>query len=170
MGLEMIKPSPDLDVVAKRIKEHYDGKGVQTNLGVIRKVLEYSNYSASETFPGGPFTAKDLAAIAMVETNFSQYAVGKSGERGIFQIYDYHTELREMGLKDRNIFDLDVNAMAVCHELKKKYKKHQDYYTSIIAYNGYRVDNNGNLRTHYWKKFAEAREFIEGIWSEDKYD
>ena len=160
------KESEDVvaSVVSSKLKKQLESTGTHVNQDIIRKVIHYSRFYAPREFPNGPFTAKDLVAIALVETEFSQFAIGANGERGVFQIYDFKNELKEMKIPEQNIFDLDINTRVVCHELKKKYKKRPDYYEAIIAYNGWYPDQNGKPKEHYWKKFTKAREFIEGIW------
>jgi hypothetical protein len=159
---------PSSLISAIKIKKYYEVRNETVDLKVIKAILDYSKICIAESFPHGPFTAKDLAALAMIESGFSQYAIGKHGERGIFQILDYRGELRELGLQNRDIFDLDVNAKAVCNELRKKYKKYRNYRDAIIAYNGWYRKPDGRIDSQYWNKFMNARRFVDRVWADEK--
>lgn len=154
-------------IAASNIKQYYVKNKETVDYHIVKRVLDNSEICISENFPDGPFTVRDMAAIAMVESNFSQFAVGQAGERGVFQILNYKDELKELGLSNKNIFDIDINAKVACHEIRKKYDRYRDYYKSIIAYNGYRVIA-GKPDDSYWKHFVTARELMEEVWYDSK--
>jgi len=149
--------------ISERFVNYYWKKGIKLNNRTISKVLRAADVCVSNKFSDGPFSSKDFLALAMIESNFSQYAIGTHGERGIFQIFDYHNELRELNLSNKNIFDIDINVQAACHVLEKKHIIRKDYYETIISYNGYRKIGN-RLNDNYWKRFIVARKVVEDLY------
>ena len=131
------------------------------NVGIINKVMESAIKYNKEFFPNGPYTYKDIIAIAIIESEFSQFLVGGSGEKGIFQILSPTEEFTELKMKHANIFDIDTNTKVAYHVLKKKFNKHKDYYMGIIAYNGVRKLSDNTVSKVYWKRFEEARNVVD---------
>lgn len=150
----------DVEGLSSKIEGHLVDQGTPVRFSVIKKTVEYSNSCIQKEFPNGPFTVKDLVAIAMIESRFNQFTVGPKGERGVFQILEFKEELKELGMSERNIFDVDVNSAAMCNILKKKYHTHHDYYEALIAYNGF-ILKDEHIQDTYWKKFVRAREDVE---------
>jgi hypothetical protein len=149
---------------ASKLVDYYYRQGQPTRFAVVKDTLTAIDRFLPHYFPDGPFTNKDLIAIAMVESEFGQYLVGTSGEKGIFQIMEESS--RGMGVK-RNQFDVEVNTELALFVLREKFKKHQDYRKAIIAYNGVVVRNNKWDET-YWKKFMKARTSVDIIFRDLK--
>lgn len=147
---------------ASRIVDYYYRQGTPVRFSVVKKTLEAIDYYLPHYFPDGPFTNKDLIAMAMVESSFQQYLVGTSGEKGIFQIMEDMSNA--MGVK-KNQFDIETNTELGLFVLKEKYNQFPDYRKAIIAYNGVvihtTVSKNGKQievwNDKYWKAFSKAK-------------
>lgn len=82
-------------------------------------------------------------AQATVESNFDQYALGKDGELGFFQVHPkwhadkVHTLLRSGDIKTKNIYDSQTNvavAMSILHDCEKKHRS--NIQRTLTCYNG----------------------------------
>lgn len=138
---------------AARIVDYYYKQGIPVRFNVIKETLESIDKFLPVYFPNGPFTNKDFIAMAMIESDFNQYLVGTSGEKGIFQIMEESSKW--MGVT-KNQYDVDVNTELAMFVLNEKFKKFPDYHKAIIAYNGVVIRQKGWDQT-YWKKFTKAR-------------
>lgn len=130
--------------------------GYTTRFHVIKTMLEAIDKYLPAYFPEGPYTKEDFIALALTETsNFNQYCVGTSGEKGLFQIMPNMCKAK--GIK-KNQFDIDVNTELSMFVLSEKFKKHQDYYKALIAYNGVIIiPKTKRWRDKYWKRFISYR-------------
>ena len=149
---------------AEEINDYYARFKVATRVDVIRQTLISIDKLLPKYFPDGPYTRKDLLAIAMVESSFDQYLTGKAGEYGIFQIMPESCDW--MGVTS-NQFDIKVNTELALFVLKKKHDKHKSYKISVIAYNGL-VNRKGKLDESYWDKFIKYRRALDDILMEDR--
>lgn len=139
---------------ASKIVDYYYRQNVPVRFSVVKETLEQIDYFLPIYFPDGPFTARDFIAMAMIESEFNQYLVGKAGEKGIFQIMEESSKWMDV---KKNQFDISVNVELSMFVLREKFKKHQEYRKSIIAYNGVIVGSNGKWVETYWKRFYKAR-------------
>lgn len=148
------KPYYNYEIEASQLVDYFYRQNIPVRYSVIKETLENIDYFLPHYFPDGPFNRKDFISIAIIESNFSQYLVGTSGEKGIFQIMQQSSNY--MGVK-KDQFDIKVNTELSMFVLKGKFDQHQDYRKAIIAYNGVIVDKNNKWRDVYWKKFSKAR-------------
>ncbi len=144
---------------AEEINDYYARFNINTRVDVVRKTLMAIDTLLPKYFPKGPYTRKDLLAMAMVESSFNQYLVGRHKEYGIFQILP--ESCAWMGIT-KNQFDVDVNTELALFVLKEKFKKHKNYKMGIIAYNGV-VIRKGILNESYWDKFIKYRRALDDI-------
>jgi hypothetical protein len=142
--------------VANTIAHAFRKKGAVVNPGVIAVVLRSADVSLAKYFPHGPYTRRDLLAMAWLESSFNKYEKGTHGERGVFQIMP-----DEFG-KRKPSFDISLNTDLACRVLASKYRRHHDYKRALIAYNGY-VMRNGHLDETYWRLFAKRRQALSKI-------
>ena len=143
---------------AIRVASFYN-TAYHTNIdaGIVEEVIESAIKYNNIYFPHGPYSYKDIVAVAIIESEFNKFLVGNSGEKGIFQILSPKEEFEEMKMHDANIFDIDVNTHVAYHVLKKKFNKYNDYYMGVIAYNGVRKLDNNTISRKYWDRFESAR-------------
>ena len=144
---------------AEQINDYYSRFNIVTRVNVIRQTLECIDKHIKSYFPNQTFNRRDFIAIAMVESNFDQYLVGRDKEFGIFQILPESSKWA--GVK-KNQFDIEVNTEMSMFVLQKKYEQHKDYKMSIIAYNGV-VKSRGKVSEVYWDKFIKARKAVDDI-------
>lgn len=135
----------------KNILQYYSKTHQKVDPKVVKQVVDLSYRLTPEVFPNGPFTPKDIITIAMIETDFNPYIVGKYGEIGIWQILD----------PEGNAFSMEGNCKAALDTLKEKYDLRGNYKMAIIGYNGVSVNNKGKMYLGYWNRFAKARELVE---------
>lgn len=147
---------------AERLDEYYSRNDIQARSMVIRETLQAIDTYLPQYFPNGPYTRRDLIAMAMVESGFDQYLVGTHKEFGIFQIMP--EACKDAGVR-RNQFDIKVNTELALTVLSWKYQEHPDYKVAIIAYNGL-VKKSGKLSEAYWKKFIKARKAVDDLLSD----
>ena len=145
--------------IAAKINDYYYRFNKPVRIKVVHQVLNSLDTYLPRYFPEGPYTKKDLLAIAMVESNFEQYLTGKKKEYGIFQIMPESSKW--MGVA-KNQFDVAVNTELALFVLQKKYEQHKDYKIGIIAYNGL-VKRRGKLSEDYWERFIKYRRAIDDI-------
>jgi hypothetical protein len=146
-------------VEAEKINDYYSRSKITTRAVVIRQTLEAIDKNLPNYFKDGPYTRRDLIAIAMVESYFNQYLVGKHKEYGIFQLLPSSAEWAGVST---NHFDIEVNTQMALFVLKKKHDQHKDYKMGIIAYNGV-VKSRGKISEVYWDKFVKARNAVDDI-------
>lgn len=145
--------------VASKITDYYYRFNKPVRVKVVHDILDALEIYLPKYFPDGPYTTKDLLAMAMVESNFDQYLTGGDGEYGIFQILPASS--RWMGVS-KNQFNINVNTELALFVLKKKYEKHRDYKIALIAYNGI-VKRNNQINEDYWDKFVQYRRALDDI-------
>lgn len=152
---------------ASRIIDYYYKEKICMRFRTVRKMLEAIDRYIPSYFPEGPFTRNDFIALALTETsNLNQYTTGSCGEYGLFQIMPEMCKAK--GVK-RNHFDIFVNTELAMFVLKDKYKKHQDYYKAIIAYNGVIIDpKTQRWRDKYWKRFLDYRKDVDIIFGGER--
>ena len=124
-------------------------------LHVLRAVDKY----LPKYFPNGEFTKCDITAIIMIESSFDPYARGTSGEFGLMQVMYYTKVLKHVKTTNDIVED---NIQAGLYVLKQKYDKHQDYRTSLIAYNGL-ISTSDGYKDDYYKKFLNKRIKLDNI-------
>lgn len=156
---ELIKEKQCLTEVFQ-INEYYFKKNVSVNVRVIKETILAIDKYLPKYFPEGPFNRYDLIALAMTESNFYQYCIGTSGEKGIFQIMP--ESCRNFGAY-KNEFDIEVNTQMALFILKQKYDHFKDYKKAIIAYNGVVIQKNNTWSEKYWKRFISFRNTLEII-------
>lgn len=147
---------------AEEINDYYARFSVVTRVDTIRETLKAIDKLLPKYFPDGPYKRKDLLAIAMVESAFDKFLMGKAGEYGIFQIMP--ESCAWMGVT-KNQYEIEVNTELGLFVLKKKFDKHQNYKLSVIAYNGL-VSKKGKLDESYWDKFIKYRRALDDILEE----
>jgi soluble lytic murein transglycosylase-like protein len=98
--------------------------------------------------------------MALLESNFNQFEIGSSGEKGIFQIMPEQFSARKI---KQSHFDIRVNTELSMSVLRDKFEKHQDYKRAIIAYNGVVVSKGGKWSQKYWNAFSKRREVVSAI-------
>ena len=149
---------------AEEINDYYARFGVVTRVDIIKQTLKAIDKLLPKYFPDGPYERKDLLAIAMVESAFDKFLVGKAKEYGIFQIMP--ESCKWMGIT-KNQFEVEVNTELALFVLKKKFDEHQNYKIAIIGYNGI-VKRRGKLSEKYWDKFIRFRRALDDILSEEQ--
>lgn len=138
-------------LLTKNIIKYYSSVHQKVDPKIVKEVVELSYTLTPKHFPNGPFYPKDTIALAMIETDFNPYIVGKYGEIGVWQILS----------PEGNAFSLEGNCKAALDTLKEKYDIFGNYKMAIIGYNGISVNKKGNLYTGYWARFAKSRALIE---------
>lgn len=139
---------------------HAGDKRVVPNLTVIEHALKAIDHTLPTYFPNGPFTSEDFIAIAMLESDFHQYEVGTSGERGIFQIMKHNVKGKKSW---EYAFDIDLNTKLAMKVMKWKLDEcHGDYKTAVIAYNGI-VRRHGKINERYWRTFLKHKEIVHEV-------
>lgn len=137
--------------IVQNLQKYYDKTHQKVDPAVIAKVVSLSYALTPKVFPQGPFQPKDIITLAMIETDFNPYMIGKSGEIGVWQILD----------PEGNAFSLEGNCKAALSTLKEKYDLRGSYKMAIISYNGFSTNKRGELHTGYWRRFAKARAIVE---------
>lgn len=144
---------------ANRITAYLYRSNVAVRTDVIIVTLKAVDKYLPKYFPKGPYQREDFIALALTESCYNPYLVGKAGEKGIFQIMEEASS--DMGVT-RNQFDIDTNTELAMFVLSQKFKKYPDYKKAIIAYNGI-VFKKGKLIDQYWKRFSEFRRVIDDV-------
>ena len=148
---------------ASQIVDYYYRDGTCIRFQVAEEMIKAVDICLPQYFPKGPYTRKDFIALALTETpNLDQYAVGTSGERGLFQIMN--NMCNAFGIT-ANHFDIRVNTELAMLVLRDKFEEHKDYRKALIAYNGL-VIKNGRLSDKYWRRFSKYRKDVEIILGE----
>lgn len=145
---------------ASALNDYLYSFGTPVRAQIIKETLEAIDTFLPKYFPNGPFTRQDMIAIALLESNFKQYLVGTSGEKGIFQIMPDQFNARNIKL---NHFDVRINTELSLQVLRDKFEKHKDYKKAIIAYNGVVRGANGKWSEKYWKAFTKRREAVSSL-------
>lgn len=114
----------------------------------VAAVVAISTKLGSTCLPG-VLSAEDFIAIAYTESKFDTLAVGKAGERGIWQVLEWK-ELKKP-LKIKNPFDVASNGAMVCHVLRQKYCRFKGYRKLITAYNGFKKHSTYFSRVQQFK-------------------
>ena len=143
---------------ASKLTDYCYKSGHATRHSVVKTVLRAIDMYLPKYFKEGPFTREDFMALALTETsNFNQYTVGTSGEKGIFQVMPDMCKARGVRM---NHFDIYVNTELSMFVMNEKFKRHKDYRDSIIAYNGFIKDKHGRVIDKYWKRFIKYRQEV----------
>lgn len=127
---------------------------------VIEHVLRAIDTQLPNYFPNGPFVREDFIAIAMLESDFHQFELGTSGERGIFQIMKVHVRGEKTW---ERMYNIDVNTKYSMKIMSEKYNERKDFRKTIIAYNGYVINRRGQLITKYWRTYLKHKEIVTEI-------
>lgn len=135
-------------------------KKVAPDARVIEHVLRSIDEQLPKYFPNGPFNREDFIAIAMLESDFHQFELGTSGERGIFQIMKQHVRSEKTWEK---MYNIDVNTSYSMKIMLDKYNERKDFRKTIIAYNGYVVNRRGQLITKYWRTYLKHKEIVHEV-------
>jgi hypothetical protein len=136
-------------------------KKVTPNLKVIEKTLEAIDHTLPTYFPEGPFTREDFIAIAMLESDFHQYELGTSGERGIFQIMKHNVKGKKTWERAYNI---EVNTQLAMKVMSWKHQEHpESLKMTVIAYNGIVHDRRGRLNEKYWRTYLKHKKIVESV-------
>lgn len=143
---------------AELICEHYDERGIKVNFTIIKKIRKAIDKLENKLIK--EFNYIDLLTIAKIESDFDPMAIGKAGEVGVFQILDWKKIARKMDIHSKKMFDPTINIEAGIYVLNKKYDQYKNYKKAIIAYNGLKVDEEGNLWEGYWNKFQIAKKEV----------
>lgn len=152
---EALKIQSYYKVMVKRGDER-----VVPDLRVIEHVLRSIDQYLPKYFPNGPFTREDFIAIAMLESDFHQFEIGTSGERGIFQIMKIHVKSEKSW---ERMYGIDLNTKYSMIIMRDKYQKRQDFRKTVIAYNGYVVNKRGQLIAKYWRLYLKHKEIVHAI-------
>lgn len=146
-------------IEAERITAYLYRSNVAVRTDVILETLKAIDKYLPKYFPEGPYKRQDFIAMALTESCFNPYLIGKAGEKGVFQIMEEASS--DMGVK-KNQFDIETNTELAMFVLTQKFQKHPDYKKAIIAYNGI-VFKKGKLSEVYWKRFSEFRRVIDDV-------
>lgn len=153
-------------VEALKIQSYYKtmvdrgDKKVAPDVRVIEHVLRSIDEQLPKYFPNGPFTREDFIAIAMLESDFHQFELGTSGERGIFQIMKHHVNSEKTW---ERMYNIDVNTKYSMKIMSDKFAERKDFRKTIIAYNGYIINKRGQLITKYWRTYLKHKEIVHEI-------
>lgn len=146
-------------VEADRLASYLYRSNVAVRTDVIVETLKAVDKYLPKYFPSGPYKRQDFIAMALAESCFNPYLIGKAGEKGVFQIMEESSS--DMGVT-KNQFDVETNTELAMFVLSQKFQKFPDYKKAIIAYNGY-VVKHGKLSEIYWKRFSEFRRVIDDV-------
>ena len=133
---------------------------VVPELLVVEHTLRAIDTNLPKYFPNGEFTREDFIAIAMLESDFHQFEIGTSGERGIFQIMKIHVKGEKTWA---NMYNIDLNTKYSMIIMKDKMRVRKDLRKTIIAYNGYVINKRGQLITKYWRSYLKHKEIVHEV-------
>lgn len=160
-GGEILYSLPDTysnQEMAKRIQCYYEAQSRSVNCKTIEATLNAIDLYLKYYFPNGPFCKQDFVAIAMLESDFNQYELGKSGERGIFQIMDC-----SIPKTVKNPFNINTNTALAMQVMQHKFNRHKDYKKAVIAYNGVVRLPNNKWSEKYWKYFRKYKNILSDL-------
>jgi len=123
-------------------------------------VVAVEKYTPISFTKGSPFETEDFLALAATESGFKPDAVSFAGARGVFQILDWRSALVEIKEMNGDPFDIETNLRMAIHILKQKYNTHKDWRESIIAYNGFFLDDKGKVIEKFWNDFLYNKNLI----------
>lgn len=135
-------------------------KKVTPDIRVIEHTLQAIDHTLPTYFPNGPFTREDFIAIAMLESDFHQYELGTSGERGIFQIMKHNVKGKKAW---DQAFNIDLNTKLAMKVMSwKSVEQKGDFKKTVIAYNGV-VKHHGHVNEKYWRTFLKHKHIVEDV-------
>jgi soluble lytic murein transglycosylase-like protein len=149
--------------LAGAISEFYTQRKVTVSYVDIKKTIATLEKVIPKYFDNHEYKVDDFLALAVIESDFNRYCIGKAGERGMFQILDWKTALVEIETPLANPFDIEVNIKMACYVLKQKHLQYKNYRDAIIAYNGYIINDKGEVVDKYWQKFIQAQKLIQEL-------
>lgn len=153
-------------VEALKIQAYYNvlvnqgDKKVAPDLRVIEHTLRAIDEQLPQYFPNGPFTREDFIAIGMLESDFHQFELGTSGERGIFQIMKHNVKSEKTWAR---MYNIDVNTSYSMKIMLDKFQERKEFKKTVIAYNGYVINKRGQLITKYWRTYLKHKEIVHEI-------
>lgn len=142
-------------------------EGVAVNTRVVVTMLKEIDKNVAKYYPNGPFTRNDFIALGWLESEFRQYERGTHGERGIFQVMP--CEFKDYNIH-KNYYNVDVNTEIAFRVLDTKFRKHEDYKLSIMAYNGLVKLHSGKYSQKYWKAFEKRKIAVELVLNNTGHD
>jgi soluble lytic murein transglycosylase-like protein len=151
------------NTLAGAIVEYYAGQKQSVSFVDIKTTLKLLDALVPTYFQNHEFKPEDFIALAVIESSFDKYSIGKRGERGMFQILNWKQALLDIDDPLANPFDIKINIRMSCQVLKQKYIERKTYKDSIIAYNGYVLDSQGQVIEKYWKSFLQAQKLIKEL-------
>jgi len=142
--------------------EYYADQKASASFIDIKTTIKLLNKIVPEYFKDNEFKVDDFLALAILESHFNKRCVGTRGERGMFQILDWKGALEEINDPLGDAFDIGTNIRMSCLVLKHKYEERKTYKDSIIAYNGY-IIQDGKVVEKYWHNFTSAQKLVNKI-------
>lgn len=148
--------------LAGSFAEYYADQKQSASFIDIKTTIKLLSKIVPEYFKDNEFKVDDFLALAILESHFDKRCVGKHGERGMFQILDWKGALEEINDPLGDAFDIGTNIRMSCLVLKHKYEERKTYKDSIIAYNGY-IIQDGKVVEKYWTNFISAQKLVNKI-------